>query len=81
MWELSRLCLTSAITQEKERQSWESTCESLRSKLEASENACLRSEKESAEVKSKSFNTYYFDFGAKWLNLLSCLDILQVNWN
>jgi len=38
---------------EKERQSWESTCESLRSKLEASENACLRSEKESAEVKSQ----------------------------
>ncbi|XP_066390763.1 protein GRIP-like isoform X3 [Miscanthus floridulus] len=38
---------------EKERQSWEATCESLRSKLEASENACLRSEKESAKVKSQ----------------------------
>jgi len=69
MWELSRIRLTSTITQEKERQSWEATCESLRSKLEASENACLRSEKESAKVKSTSFNTYYFDFGAKLLNL------------
>ena len=26
--------------QEKERQSWEATCESLWSKIEASENAC-----------------------------------------
>lgn len=69
MWELSRIRLTSTINQEKERQTWEATCESLRSKLEASENACLRSEKESAEVKSKSFNTYYSDFAAKWLNV------------
>ncbi|CAN6168041.1 unnamed protein product [Urochloa humidicola] len=38
---------------EKERQSWEATCESLRSKLEASENACLKSEIESAKVKSQ----------------------------
>ncbi|KAG2645289.1 protein GRIP-like isoform X1 [Panicum virgatum] len=38
---------------ERERQSWEATCESLRSKLEASENACLKSEIESAKVKSQ----------------------------
>ncbi|XP_025803057.1 protein GRIP isoform X2 [Panicum hallii] len=38
---------------EKERQSWEATCESLRSKLEASENTCLKSEIESAKVKSQ----------------------------
>ncbi|GJN07479.1 hypothetical protein PR202_ga25314 [Eleusine coracana subsp. coracana] len=39
--------------QEKERQSWETTCESLRSKLEASESAYLRSEVEFAKVKSQ----------------------------
>ncbi|KAK3126999.1 hypothetical protein QOZ80_7AG0566730 [Eleusine coracana subsp. coracana] len=38
---------------EKERQSWEATCESLRSKLEASESAYLRSEVEFAKVKSQ----------------------------
>ncbi|TVU39338.1 hypothetical protein EJB05_12751 [Eragrostis curvula] len=38
---------------EKERQSWEAACESLRSKLEASESACLRSEVEFAKVKSQ----------------------------
>ncbi|XP_062190187.1 protein GRIP-like isoform X2 [Phragmites australis] len=38
---------------EKERQSWEAASESLRSKLEASESACLRSEIESAKVKSQ----------------------------
>ncbi|GJN32274.1 hypothetical protein PR202_gb20770 [Eleusine coracana subsp. coracana] len=37
--------------QEKERQSWEATCESLRSKLEASESAYLRSEVEFAKLK------------------------------
>ncbi|RLN33944.1 protein GRIP isoform X1 [Panicum miliaceum] len=39
--------------QEKERLSWEATCESLRSKLEASENARLKSEIESAKVKGQ----------------------------
>ncbi|WVZ65888.1 hypothetical protein U9M48_015179 [Paspalum notatum var. saurae] len=38
---------------EKERQSWEATCETLKSKLEASENARLWSETESAKVKSQ----------------------------
>ncbi|KAK3124977.1 hypothetical protein QOZ80_7BG0598130 [Eleusine coracana subsp. coracana] len=38
---------------EKERQSWEATCESLRSKLEASESAYLRSEVEFAKIKSQ----------------------------
>ncbi|KAF8759226.1 hypothetical protein HU200_010256 [Digitaria exilis] len=38
---------------EKERQSWEATCESFRSKLEASENARLKFEIESTKVKSQ----------------------------
>ncbi|PNT75145.1 hypothetical protein BRADI_1g28167v3 [Brachypodium distachyon] len=38
---------------EKERQSWEATCESLRAKLEASESACLRSEVEAAKSRSQ----------------------------
>jgi hypothetical protein len=72
--------LISIITQEKERQSWEATCESLRSKLEASENARLKSEIESTKHKSK-FATSHFDFGATLIHLLTCLDILQVNWS
>lgn len=38
---------------EKERQSWESTCQALRTKLEASESACLRSEIEAAKMRSQ----------------------------
>ncbi|XP_072956107.1 protein GRIP isoform X1 [Typha angustifolia] len=38
---------------EKERQNWEAACQALRGKLEASENACLRSEIESAKIRSQ----------------------------
>ncbi|XP_015647561.1 protein GRIP isoform X2 [Oryza sativa Japonica Group] len=38
---------------EKERQNWETTCESLRTKLEASESACHISVIESTKVKSQ----------------------------
>jgi len=41
------------VADEKERQSWEATCESLWSEIEASENACLKSEIESAKVNGK----------------------------
>ena len=67
--------------QEKERQSWEATCESLWSEIEASENACLKSEIESAKVKSRFANTSRFDFGATLIHPRICLDILQVNWS
>ncbi|XP_010918236.1 protein GRIP [Elaeis guineensis] len=38
---------------EKERQKWEVSCQALRTKLEASESACLRSEIESAKMRSQ----------------------------
>lgn len=38
--------------QEKERESWEAACQALRTKLEASESACLCSEIEAAKMRS-----------------------------
>nr|CAD1844717.1 unnamed protein product [Ananas comosus var. bracteatus] len=38
---------------EKEKQSWEATCQTLRMKLEASESACLQSEIEIARIRSQ----------------------------
>jgi len=40
------------IFQEQEKQNWEAVCQALRSKLEASESACLRSEIEAAKMRS-----------------------------
>lgn len=51
--------------QEKERQSWEAECESLREKLEALESARFRSEIESAKFRSKSAPNFLFWF---WSN-------------
>ncbi|XP_039133458.1 protein GRIP isoform X5 [Dioscorea cayenensis subsp. rotundata] len=40
-------------THEKERESWEAACQALRTKLEASESACLCSEIEAAKMRSQ----------------------------
>lgn len=38
---------------EQEKQNWEAACQALRTKLEASESACLRSEFEAAKIRSQ----------------------------
>jgi hypothetical protein len=63
------------ITQEKERQSWEAECDSLRAKLEASESACRRSETESDKVRSKSTPNFLFYFWSNnnaFIHLFGC---------
>lgn len=48
--------------QDREKQNWEAACQSLRTKLEASENTCLRSEIELAKMRSMFHLTLFKKF-------------------
>lgn len=48
--------------QDREKQNWEAACQSLQTKLEASENTCLRSEIELAKMRSMFHLTLFKKF-------------------
>ncbi|XP_064942543.1 protein GRIP-like isoform X2 [Musa acuminata AAA Group] len=63
--------------QDREKQNWEAACQSLRTKLEASENTCLRSEIELAKMRSQlelESSTKYQMLSAKDAELIVAKD-------
>ncbi|WOL10758.1 protein GRIP isoform X1 [Canna indica] len=66
--------------QDKEKQNWEAACQALRTKLEASENNCLRSEIELAKLRSQlelESSTKYQMLSAKEAELIAVKDEIK----
>ncbi|CAL9078809.1 unnamed protein product [Musa textilis] len=63
--------------QDRDKQNWEAACQSLRTKLEASENTCLRSEIELAKMRSQlelESSTKYQMLSAKDAEIIAAKD-------